>query len=81
MKLVAAVFTARDARSLAVIAVVIAASSALGWLFRKRIATLLTSNEWRVFFKLQGILVLVLMLLLMDISMEYPAEMFIYGRF
>lgn len=75
------VITSRDQVFLAVIVVAIVAVVLLALVFRKHATKLLTPPEWRIFGKLVAILVLVLVLLLMDISLRYPAEMFTYGRF
>lgn len=75
------VITSRDQVFLAVIAVAVVASVLLALVFRRQIAKLLTPVEWRIFGKLVAIIVLVLVLLLMDISLRFPAEMFTYGRF
>lgn len=75
------VITSRDQVFIVVVAVAIVAVVVLGVVFRRHATKLLTPLEWRIFGKLVAILVLVLVLLLMDISLRYPAEMFTYGRF
>lgn len=75
------VVTARDIQSL-VIAAALALFVALAALyFRQRLRNFLTSSEWRIFFKLVGIVVLAMLLVFTSIAMEFPAAKFIYGRF
>ncbi len=53
----------------------------VGFMWRARIAGLLTKREWIVFAKIVGIVVMVFLLYLVKISRAFPPEMFIYGRF
>ena len=75
------VFTGQDARAFLVLLVSMAVLGVCAFFLRRRLAGLLTAREWRIALKLQGIVLMVLLLMMMNISLEYPAEMFIYGRF
>lgn len=48
---------------------------------RRGLAALLTIEEWLLLGKLIGIVGFIWLLVQAKISMQYPAEMFIYGRF
>jgi hypothetical protein len=75
------VVTSGDIRSLVVAALLFACLAACALIFRRRLRALLSAREWRIFFKLVGILVLGLLLVFTSIAVEFPAEKFIYGRF
>lgn len=75
------VITSRDIESLFIAAGLFVALACAGFVFRRRLRALLTPREWRVFFKLVGILVMGLLLVFTSIAVEFPAEKFIYGRF
>ena len=75
------VITSRDIQSLVVAATLFLCLVALALIFRRSIKGLLDEREWRIFFKLAGILVLGLLLVFTNIAVEFPAEKFIYGRF
>ena len=75
------VFTVEDQRAAIVAAVAFLVVGALALLQRRRILGLLTAREWRLAGKLAAIAGLVILLVLFDIALTLPAEMFIYGRF
>jgi hypothetical protein len=75
------VVTSRDIRSLIVAALLFVCLATAAILLRRQLKGLLTPREWRIFFKLVGILVLALLLVFTSIAVEFPAEKFIYGRF
>jgi ABC-type iron transport system FetAB permease component len=75
------VITSRDIQSLLIAALLFIVILVASIIFRRRLNGLLTGREWRVFFKLVGILVLGLLLVYTNIAVEFPAEKFIYGRF
>ena len=75
------VITSRDIQSLFIAALLFVFVAALSVYFRRQIRNLLNAREWRIFFKLLGILVLALLLIFTSIAVEFPAEKFIYGRF
>ena len=75
------VITSRDIQSLFIAALLFVFVIAVGVYFRRQIRNLLNAREWRIFFKLVGILVLALLLIFTSIAVEFPAEKFIYGRF
>jgi len=75
------VITSRDLQSLALAAAMFVALAAAVFVFRRRLAGLLTAREWRVFFKLVAIAAMALLLVFTSIAVEFPAEKFIYGRF
>ena len=75
------VVTSRDIQSLLVAALIFICIVVVALLLRRRLKGLLTIREWRIFFKLVGILVLSLLLVFTSIAVEFPAEKFIYGRF
>lgn len=75
------VITSRDLQSLALAAAMFVALAAAAFVFRRRLRSLLTAREWRVFFKVVAIVVMALLLVFTSIAVEFPAEQFIYGRF
>jgi len=75
------VITSRDIKSLILAALLFVCLAACALIFRRRLKALLTAREWRIFFKLVGILALGLLLIFTNIAVEFPAEKFIYGRF
>ena len=75
------VITSRDVQSLALAAALFVGLAALALVFRRRLKSLLTPREWRVFFKLVAIVLMALLLVFTSIAVEFPAEKFIYGRF
>ena len=75
------VITSRDIKSLILAALLFVCLAACALIFRRRLKALLTAREWRIFFKLVGIMALGLLLILTNIAVEFPAEKFIYGRF
>ena len=75
------VVTARDIKSLLIAALMAVCLAVVVFIFRRRLKALLTAREWRIFFKLVGILVMGLLLIFTSIAVEFPAEKFIYGRF
>ena len=75
------VITSRDIRSLLIAALLFVIVAAIGLWWRRQIRSLLTEHEWRIFFKLAAILVLALLIYFTSISVQFPAEKFIYGRF
>lgn len=75
------VMTSRDAVFLAVVIALVVVGLVAGYVFRKPIASMLTPREWNILLKLVAILGLILTLVLMNVSLRLPAEMFIYGRF
>ena len=81
MTLLLQVITSRDLQSLALAAAMFVALAAAALVFRRRLKGLLTPREWRVFFKLVAIVVMALLLVFTSITVEFPAEKFIYGRF
>jgi hypothetical protein len=75
------VVTARDIQSLVIAAALILSVALVAIYFRQRLRNFLTGSEWRIFFKLVGIVVLAMLLLFTSIAVEFPAAQFIYGRF
>ena len=75
------VVTARDIQSLVIAAALILFVALAAIYFRQRLRNFLTDSEWRIFFKLVGIVVLAMLLLFTSIAVEFPAAQFIYGRF
>ena len=75
------VVTARDIQSLAIAGALILLAALVAFFFRRSLRNFLTPREWRIFFKLVGIVVLALLLVFTSIAVEFPAEKFIYGRF
>lgn len=75
------VVTTRDIQSLCLAVGLLAVVVVVSAIFRQQIKSLLTTREWRIFFKLLGIVVLALLLYFTSISVQFPAEKFIYGRF
>ena len=75
------VITSRDIKSLLLAGLLLACLALAALIFRRRLKALLTPKEWRIFFKLVGILVFGLLLVFTSIAVEFPAEKFIYGRF
>ena len=75
------VVTTRDIQSLCVALGLLAVLIVAGAIFRRQIKSLLTTREWRIFFQLVAIVVLALLLYFTSISVQFPAEKFIYGRF
>jgi len=75
------VVTARDIQSLIIAAALILFVALVALYFRQRLRNFLTGNEWRIFFKLVGIVVLAMLLVFTSIAVEFPAAKFIYGRF
>ena len=73
--------TSRDLVFLVAFMAALVVVGGAGWLGRQRVASLLTRREWVLLGKLLGIVVMLFLLLLVKISREFPAEMFIYGRF
>lgn len=73
--------TGRDLILLLGLAAFVAVCVALGYVFRARLAGLLTRREWILTAKLAGIAILLFVLYLVKISRAFPPEMFIYGRF
>ena len=75
------VITSRDIKSLLLAGLLLAGLALAALIFRRRLTALLTPKEWRIFFKLVGILIFGLLLVFTSIAVEFPAEKFIYGRF
>jgi len=75
------VVTARDIQSLIIAAVLMLFVALVALYFRHRLRNFLSSREWRIFFKLVGIVVLAMLLVFTSIAVEFPAAKFIYGRF
>lgn len=75
------VVTARDIQSLIIAAALILFVALVALYFRQRLRNFLSGREWRIFFKLVGIVVLAMLLVFTSIAVEFPAAKFIYGRF
>ena len=75
------VVTARDIQSLVIAAALLLVVGLAALIFRRRLKNYLTVREWRICFKIIGIVVLALLLIFTNIAVEFPAEKFIYGRF
>ncbi|MDQ6830545.1 MAG: hypothetical protein M3081_16930 [Gemmatimonadota bacterium] len=74
-----------DLKLLLLIGLSALAAGGLIWLLLRRarvnVADALTSREWRIALKLAAVIVMAIVILLARISLEYPADQFIYGRF
>jgi len=75
------VVTSRDIQSLAIAGALLLVVALAAFVFRGRLKNLMTAREWRICFKLIGIVVFALLLIFTNLAVEFPAEKFIYGRF
>ena len=73
--------TSRDLKFVLAATVALLVIAVAGWIFRRAITQLLSPEEWRVLLKLQALVALLYLLMLSDIALTSPPEMFIYGRF
>jgi hypothetical protein len=73
--------TARDLYLLIALIALAGVGALTAFLLRARIGRLLTRREWIVLGKIVGIVLFLFLLLLMKLARDFPAEMFIYGRF
>lgn len=73
--------TGRDLVFLLVAVAVLIAMLGLGWRARAHIRGFLTPREWRILRKLVAIGLFWFLLLMTNISRDFPASLFIYGRF
>lgn len=73
--------TERDLLLLVAFAVAALALPLLLWFLRRRVVALLAPAEWKIAGKLAAVAVLLLLLLMSRIVQEFPATLFLYGRF